>query len=147
MIQIDIKGLEIFESLSVLLGNTDIMYQLAYDTMLDILETFIKSEIMNDPNIPEEYKAGVTLVMLPSGFVILYYVEEEWRKKEKTTRLEWAIYRCPKRKYYGGKLRPSVEYMKRDYIKEKWLMTKDFYLSMFQSIFRAKLIDYLRGRL
>jgi len=150
MIQITVTGLEQIETLSTMLEPT-IMETIAKDVLRDILETFIKIEIIGDPEIPEEYKAGVRLVETPTQFIILYYVPEYWeekrRKKELVTRLEWIIYRCVKRGYYAGKLTPSVEYLRERYIERKWQATGQFYLNMFRDIFRSKLEDMLRGRM
>jgi electron transfer flavoprotein alpha subunit len=122
------------------------------DILADEAEIFIDS-IRADTNVPKEYADALAIVEVPNDNKIIIFTEktqDRWlmeRVKRDAdtnqlrfgTKVEWALYVCPRRKYYGGKL--ALQYTGPDYIKEKWAAYKDTFISKV----KQRIIEALRG--
>jgi hypothetical protein len=112
---------------------------------LDIIDDELFSfaiQLKLDPDIPEEYSNALTSVIVreEKTVVLTVWSPEQWKKKRFGSRLEWEIYRCPKRKYFGGELAP--EYTGPDYLKEKWNSYKDKFIMNV----RSRIVEMIRSR-
>jgi len=143
MIEVSVSGLEQLQSLvsrlSLLPNLKDQIDQIFYDVMLEFYQS-----ILQDPSIPEKYKHGIVYVWQPGLFIITYFVEPEWKRKEqegKLTRVEWVVYRCIKRGYWGGEMRGVPEYTEATYIEDKWNAEKDTYINML----RDRIVSLIRS--
>ena len=141
MISISIEGIEDLLNLIQSLESRTIT-----DNILDIIEDelWIFAQIIHSDNtIPDEYRNALgTKVIRELDTVVLMAVPSEERLKyiKFGTRLEWAAYKCPKRKYYGGELSP--EYSGPSYLKEKW----NSYKNTFINNIKSRIIEMIRGR-
>jgi hypothetical protein len=122
------------------------------DILADEAEIFLES-IRADPNVPPEYANSLSMIEVPNDNKIILFTEkteERWlmeriKRDADTnqlrfgTKVEWSLYICPKRKYYGGKL--TLQYNGPDYIKEKWNAYKDTFISKV----KQRIIEALRG--
>lgn len=73
-----------------------------------------------DPKIPKEYSSSLSTIIVEemNTVVLVAWGQKYWENKRFGSKLEWMIYKCPKRKYFGGELAP--EYNGPDYLKEQW---------------------------
>ena len=140
MISISIEGIEDLFNLIQSLESTTIT-----DSILDIIEDelWIFAQIIHsDSTIPAEYRnALATKVIKELDTVVLMAIPSEERLKyiKFGTRLEWAIYKCKKRRYYGGEL--SLQYSGPSYLKEKW----NSYKNTFINNVKSRIIEMIRG--
>jgi hypothetical protein len=125
-ISCNVNGLD---SLANLIGKLNVnAKEIIPEVIVEELWKFAEL-VYSDPDVPDEYKESLSLSVVPNlDTVVLYaYSPDKWKYKDFGNRLEWAIYRCPRRKYFGGKL--SREYNGPDYLQEKWSSYKATFIS------------------
>ena len=140
MIVINVEGMEELYGLIEALDPNAIL-----EDALDIIDDELFSfaiQLKLDPDIPDEYSNALasTIIREEKTVVLLVWSPKEWKRKRFGSRLEWGIYRCPKRKYFGGELAP--EYTGPDYLKEKWNSYKDKFIMNV----RSRIVEMIRSR-
>jgi hypothetical protein len=93
-----------------------------------------------DPKVPKEYSSSLATVLVEemNTVALVAWGQKYWENKRFGSKLEWMIYRCPKRKYFGGEL--ALEYNGPDYLKEQWKT----YRPIFIEKVRSRIISLLR---
>jgi hypothetical protein len=110
--------------------------------ILDILggELLVYANTLRaNKDIPREYSDAIFVVELPeldlAAIAIEFLEQKKYEYKRFGNATEYAIYTCPRRKYFGGKILP--EYNGPSYIKEKW--------KTYKPIFVTRVIDSIKA--
>jgi hypothetical protein len=144
MITVNISGMEDLYSLIEALDPDAVL-----EDILDIIDDELMQyaiQLKLDPEIPEEYSNALTSVIIEemNTVVLLAYFPEEWKKKVEDkrfgTRMEWAIYNCTRRHYFGGKI--AKEWTGPNWLRLKW----DSYKDKFIMNVRSRIIEMIRSR-
>lgn len=138
MISIEVTGLENLIVLTKRISSEDIK-ELLFGIIDDEFYTFSRILRM-DPLIPLEYSRSLSsaIVRELDTIALLAWGSKRWDYRKFGSRLEWGIYMCPKRKYFGGELSP--EYSGPDYLKERW----EKYRSTFITNVKDRIITVIR---
>lgn len=143
MIIIDVNGIEDLYSLREYLSAENLGPK-TINIIVEELGEFAKF-IKNDQNIPREYVDSLTSVIIANSnqVVFLAYQQKKWDRKREykafKTKMEYMIYTCPKRKYFGGEIAP--EYNGPDFLVEKWKQ----YSNTFINNVKTKIVYMLGG--
>jgi len=144
MIIINVEGMEELYGLIEALDPNAIL-----EDALDIIDDELFSfaiQLKLDPEIPDEYSNALASVIIRemNTVVLIAYFPEEWKKKVEAkrfgTRMEWAIYRCVKRFYFGGKI--AKEWTGPNWLREKWNSYKDKFIMNV----RSRIVEMIRSR-
>ena len=117
IIVMETKGIE---QLVSLMGRVDPAYVREKTCELIYLELVRFAEMIRaDPNIPKEVKDALFIYMnVSSGRVGIGLFIEGKARWLRFGVIQYEQYKCPVRKYWGGKLAPS--YTLENYLLEKW---------------------------
>lgn len=145
----DVTG---FEGIARIMGKLDQLDIIMMKVVEDELWEFAKL-LHSDKDIPEEYRNALAIKVVNQLGVVALTVDapedykdsrikrkSTWDYKQFSNNLEWALYRCPKRKYFGGRLTPM--YNGPDFMKDRWKT----YRSIFINKVKDKVISEIRKK-
>jgi hypothetical protein len=130
MIEVNVTGLEQLEALTARLQFFGIVEEQVYEIFREVMYEFYQ-DVVRDPAIPDKYKESVVFFYYPPTVIITYApkVVRAGEERKLTTRAEWVLYWCVKRKYLGGEIAEVPEYLDVTWLEEKWEKEKDKYIN------------------
>ena len=140
MISINVEGIENLAKISDSLDANELRLGVI-GILEEELEVFANI-LHSDVNIPHEYSDSLSSVVNSTGdtVILVAWGGDRWQNRKFGNRLEWEVYMCPKRKYFGGELAP--EYSGPDYLKERW----ELYRPKFINIVKERIVQWIRDR-
>jgi len=137
MITVNVKGIEKMVSLSQrFIGFEDKVKSI----VIEELEYYADS-IRNDPEVPKEYADAIYIAIVEEFDVIALavHIPERMAYERFGNRVQWAVYKCPRRKYNDGMI--TKEYDGPHFIRTKW----NDYKATFINNVKSKIIQEIKS--